>query len=777
MNKLVILKFAEGNFEQGFSVTLQIGEEGQQFPGDIQVSGHLPPNSEIIELYERWRFIYGDIDKTQRKLEAPKKQITNVSTSEDCQKAAQRLINNLNDWLKKSEQFQQIRDKLHQKIKSSEAVRFLLETEDIQLQRLPWQEWDFFTSYPHAEIAISPRSYEQIKQPIKTGTAVKILAILGDSSGINIEADKHLLQNLSGVDIKFLAAPQRQEINNQLWEDGWDILFFAGHSTTEAQTGRIYINEKDSLTISELKFALQRAISNGLKIAIFNSCDGLGLAQNLADLQIPQIIAMREPLPDKVAQEFLKYFLREFSQDESFYLAVRKARERLQGLESDYPCASWLPIIYQNPTHKHLRWRDLITEAPLEPVQLPQQTKSPLTIQTRLFCILIASLLTTGVVLGVRQIGLLEKFELAAFDQFMQLRPEEKPDDRILVVEATEQDINKYGFPLPDGILAQTINKLDRYQPEFIGLDIFRDVKREPGHTELVKQFEQNDRLIAVCRVPDSNDPNNPGIAAPPKMPADSVGFADVVYEDVLRRHLLFITPESNSICNSDNAFSVQLAINFLVGKDIKVTQTSEGNLQLGNVVFTPLPLEGRTGGYHNIDGLGTQIFLNYRASLKIVEIVTITQVLNGEIKPETVRGRIVIIGVTGRTAGDYMNTPYGEMAGVLVQAHMVSQILSAVLDKRPLIKTWSQSSEMLWIWGWSLVGGVLVWGWRRREAACRQTSPRFIVIAIAAANIVLTGLCLILLIQGYWIPVVPSVLVLVITSTAAKLNYHSKSD
>lgn len=49
--------------------------------------------------------------------------------------------------------------------------------------------------------------------------------------------------------------------------------------------------------------------ANVENIAIFNSCDGLGLAQELADLHIPQMIVIKEPVPDKLAQEFLKYFL------------------------------------------------------------------------------------------------------------------------------------------------------------------------------------------------------------------------------------------------------------------------------------------------------------------------------------------------------------------------------------------------------------------------------------------------------------------------------------
>ncbi len=94
-------------------------------------------------------------------------------------------------------------------------------------------------------------------------------------------------------------------------------------------------------------------------MAIFNCCDGLGLARQLSDLQMPQVIVMREPVPDKVAQEFLKYFLAAFANDQLLYLAVRHARERLQGIENEFPCASWLPVLCQNPATKPPRWIDL----------------------------------------------------------------------------------------------------------------------------------------------------------------------------------------------------------------------------------------------------------------------------------------------------------------------------------------------------------------------------------------------------------------------------------
>ncbi len=68
---------------------------------------------------------------------------------------------------------------------------------------------------------------------------------------------------------------------------------------------------------------------------------------------------MREPVPDKVAHEFLKDFIQEFTRRKSFYQSVNIARQKLQGLETDYPCASWLPIIVQNLLATPPTWQSM----------------------------------------------------------------------------------------------------------------------------------------------------------------------------------------------------------------------------------------------------------------------------------------------------------------------------------------------------------------------------------------------------------------------------------
>jgi uncharacterized protein YjbI with pentapeptide repeats len=356
--KLVILKLGQGDLSRGFPVTIQISLEGDR--PYFESHGQLPPASELALVYNQWQSAYRQSLQGSLRIKFPETQVTNISKRElfkECDNLAHDFKKHLNLWLN-SELFRSVKEQLLEKLNPSESIRILLQTEDTQLRRIPLQLWDFFERYPQAEIALSSTTYEKKEKSKSSKSYLKILAILGDSTGINTQKDRILLKQLPNTEVKFLVEPQRQVLNDELWLQPWDILFFAGHSFTqsEKEIGHFRINQTDSLTIAELKNALTKAIERGLHLAIFNSCDGLGLATNLGDLHIPQMIVMREPVPDKVAQEFLKNLLTEFSSGKPLYQSVREARSKLQGLEDEFPCASWLPVICQNPAEIPLTW-------------------------------------------------------------------------------------------------------------------------------------------------------------------------------------------------------------------------------------------------------------------------------------------------------------------------------------------------------------------------------------------------------------------------------------
>ncbi|AFY55435.1 putative transmembrane sensor domain protein [Rivularia sp. PCC 7116] len=785
MSKLVILKLGEGDFEQGFPVILQIGDENAR--PNSEITGKLPPNPEITNDYFRWQSIYRHLRLPSR-IKGISKKVHRTPTLEECQQATEDFKIRFNNWLT-SDCFRPIREKLLEKLTSEDDIRILIQTKDFRLQKLPWHLWDLLERYPKAEIALSACSYEQVNKTEFTNDKVKILAILGNSEGIDTQTDRNILEQLPNADITFLVEPERKHINNQLWEQNWQILFFAGHSATlENETGRIHINQTESLTISELKYALKKAVARGLQLAIFNSCDGLGLAREFADLHIPEIIVMREPVPDAVAQEFLKYFLEKFAKGEPLYLAVREARERLQGLENKFPCATWLPVICQNPAQVPLSWQDLYTVAKSDtdisaslsasdreetPKKSPEEpAKKPISSWLRLSWIFPISIAMTGLLMGVRYLGMLQPLEIKAFDQLMQMRPTEEPDSRLLVVSVTEDDVRaqqseKRRGSLSDKFLHKLLEKLESYQPAAIGLDIYRDYPANKDYPELAKRM-QNSRFVGVCKVSDSE--GKYGVAPPPELHQNNLGFSDILLDNdsIVRRHYLSLDPPPASACNTYYALSVQLALRYLQNKGINLEFPDKQTWQLGKLKFKLL--EARTGGYQGINALGHQILLNYRHSPSpenIVRQITLGDVLAGKLNPKAVEGKIVLIGTTAHTFKDYSLTPYTEQGkaktipGVILQAQMVSQLLSAALNGRPLLWSLPIWGEAIWVFGWSFTGGLLAWYLRK---------PIYLVLGVGGGLIILYGSSLILLSSnGCWVPLVPPAIALFCTTVVFK--------
>ena len=750
-NKRSIL-ILDGNLKDGCRVCLEMDTDGD---GQLKMFGNLPPNPELARLLEtHWQEKYRQIEAPYRI--KPEKIEYDGSLVEECRKSARELSARFNDWLK-SPSFQNIDLRLREELNPHDDVRVLVCTGDRDLQKLPWHRWDFFDRYANAEVALSLPEFDKPLPSPPSSATVRILAILGHDEGIEVEADRNLLQNWSHAEVEFLVQPQLETVNDRLWEESWDILFFAGHSQTEGDRGIIYINPTDSLTIDELEFGLRQAVARGLQLAIFNSCDGLGLAAQLSNLRIPHMVVMRELVPDLVAQAFLRYFLVMFAGGEPFYLAVRRARERLQGLEGTFPCATWLPVIFEHPDRVAPTWDELwqIEE------ELPPPTRKSLGWQR----ILAVGTAATIAVLGVRSLGGLQRWEWGAYDFLMRQRPAEGIDSRILVVEATEEDVNRYGFPLPDGVLAEVLERLQVREPRVIALDIFRDRPVEPGYARLQQLWAQPN-LIALCGIGQVDDPNNPGIAPPPGVPENRQGYSDIWVDDdgILRRHVLFLHSDYTDACGTPYSLAGLAALQYLEAEDIVPNTVDRDRMQLGKALFQPLP--GNPGAYRNLDDRGFQVLLNYRADAP--QTVRISQVLEGSIDPNLVRDRIVLIGVTApvSNATDYFITPHSagewpqeKVAGVLVQAQAMSQILSAALDDRPLLQTWGDWGDGIWIWGWAVAGGIIAGGSRRRWVWGVGTG-----MAIG----LLSGACWGLFVAGKWVPWVPAGLALVATGGGA---------
>ena len=391
----------------------------------------------------------------------------------------------------------------------------------------------------------------------------------------------------------------------------------------------------------------------------------------------------------------------------------------------------------------------------------------------------VTSVVVTGLVLITRQLGLLEGFELNAYDQLLRWKPDRGKDDRILVVGITEEDIKSTirEFPISDATLAKALNKIQASKPRAIALDITRDVPVGKGRKQLIKEFEQPN-LIVVCQM---NEGEDPGFAPPPELSTQQVGFADLPQDvdDVQRRGLLLALPpipdreySSKHLCNDSEleeplpSLSLAAVTLYLQEEGIEKEFTEYEELQFAETIF-PFFFPS-DGGYHNAFGDGLQLLIDYRSAKNSTDFVSMNDVLTDQVDSELIRDRIVFIGYEAKSSQDIFNTPYSavletnpRMPGVVIHAQIASQILSTVLDERPLIWYLLDPAEWLLIFMWSAVGGILA-------------LPRLKLLQVALADgvaiAVLIGTSYGIFLFAGWIPLVPPGLAMVMTSIGVVL-------
>ncbi|MEH2411566.1 CHASE2 domain-containing protein [Nostoc sp.] len=371
--------------------------------------------------------------------------------------------------------------------------------------------------------------------------------------------------------------------------------------------------------------------------------------------------------------------------------------------------------------------------------------------------ILVTSVGVTAFIWGIRELKWLQPWELRVYDQMLRSRPAQAPDRRILLVKITDDDLKREKWTLSARRINQLLNKIESYQPRIVGLYLF-----QPEDNNLAANLQNQDNIISTCLF---SSLGRDEIPPPPNFPIDNVGFSDVVTDNendqILRRSLLFAN-STDKKCTASFAFGALIAINYLEKQGIEYQFTKKGDFQLGKTLFPRL--QANSGSYRHLDADGYQILLNYRHPNSLADQVTLTQVLSGQVNPNLVKDRLVIIGTTAANlppGGFY--TPYSalpdqpaRMPALFIHAQIASQLISTVLDGRPLIWYWPDWAELIWVWSWSLLGSVLAWRWQ---------NPLLLLVVVGTTLLGLVGICVALFLQAGWVPLIPSALALVISS------------
>ena len=293
-----------------------------------------------------------------------------------------------------------------------------------------------------------------------------------------------------------------------------------------------------------------------------------------------------------------------------------------------------------------------------------------------------------ALLLLLRQSGLTERANLFAYDLALQRRPAPSgAATPIRIIGIDEQDLALYGPQVPDALLAEAIERLDRLGVRAIGLDMFCGQPVGSGGARLRQLATTNPRLVSVYFELD-------GKQAIPGTPRDRQANADLYIDPqdgVLRRDVLQVT-------EGPQARSVSLPLRLL--------QIARGRTPPWSNPRSVLPasslLDIGAGGYLPDAGVSApayrQRMLSFHqpGSFPTWPLRSLLRDPLPEALIQQLRSSIVLIGVVAPSSKDAFAVPFTpwrtgqrrfEMPGVEIHAHRLAALLSLEAGGRPGIQ------------------------------------------------------------------------------------------
>ncbi|MGP1374989.1 MAG: CHASE2 domain-containing protein [Almyronema sp.] len=463
----------------------------------------LPYPAQLDLLYQAWQKVYlGYYNNALRgrpgamgKIAAP------VNWHSQLVQAEAKLLSEFHRWLRHEKLFDIRKTLVRGRSASGEPARVVdlfLTCEPLELARLPWETWEVGLEFGAAEslrITRSPANIVAETPPPPSGRRGKarILVILGDATGIDLAGDRLALQSIAAVaTVKFeggdptLAAGALKEKVARAIADpqGWDVLFFAGHSDEASLVGgELAIAPKVSLSLKELTQYLEKARDRGLQFALFNSCSGLDIASSLVNLGLSQVAIMREQVHNEVAVTFLVQFLQGLAQHLDVHEALLKACRYLKTEKHlTYPSAYLVPSLFRHPESQLFQ---------VKPFGLRQQIKRWL--PTGKEAIALGTLTLLSLLAPVHYWLPEQRVYAQALYRDLTRQVEGGAASKLFLVQIDDTSLQKarIGTPLPmqRDYLADLVSQLATLEAQIIGIDYLLDRPQEPA--EFDQQLNQ----------------------------------------------------------------------------------------------------------------------------------------------------------------------------------------------------------------------------------------------------------------------------------------------
>jgi CHASE2 domain-containing sensor protein len=562
------------------------------------------------------------------------------------------------------------------------------------------------------------------------------------------------------------------------------IVYFSGHGGGEE--GLVFEDEtgKSKPVSGNALAGLFELFADETECVLLNGCYSEVQAKAIAK-HINYVVGMNQAISDRAAIEFAVGFYDALGAGRSIEFAYNWGciAIRMQGIEEHLT-----PVLLKKEENGKVKIfvSDFQEGEKLKKFQRQWLRRIP---KQSIFTTLSPSLVVTALVVAMRFVGFLQPLELLFYDQMMRLQKDENIDKKLLLIQITDDDLKTYpgtGASLNDKTLSELLKKLLNFNARTIGIDLYRNFEAQKG-SELKRLLETETSIFAICKVADTNA-GSQGTAPPPEVNKAQIGFSDFLpdTDNVVRRQILRM--DNTNIDQEDKCFNRQEVMDSFSFKlfqhylSVDKNKYNNSGNEIGKLAYKNTVLKKNTvlqrlygltaGGYisvsSNLDGY--QMLLNYRSvclndkstlphcSLhKIALRKTVKDVLAFTDKDkELVNDKIVLIGTKVEGIDPPFPTPFKDpdLPGMIMQAQKVSQLLSAVIDGRPLLKVWVIWHETLWILAWSLLGSIL---------ALKFSSRKSLFISGTTALFILYILCLFFFISPIkiWAPFVPPALTL----------------
>ena len=470
-----------------------------------QISATVAYPDSLSEFYQTWRKAYLKFyqNALRARVPKPKNKQGKIRLPQDWHRqlvqAEAQLLAEFHRWLR-GEELYAIRAKIgseSQNIGDNKPVSLFL-TCSSELERLPWETWELGAEFGcSVAIARSPINITNTTQKTsKRRRKPRILAILGDDTGLDLKGDRKSLNALQqAAEIELVtwqpqqpAAAIKQQIQQALTDaQGWEVLFFAGHSNETAITGgELAIAPNIALSVSEIAPQLKTAKANGLQFALFNSCSGLSIANSLIDLGLSQVAVMREPIHNQVAQVFLIPFLQALTSYQNVHQALIAAEEYLKQKQNlTYPSAYMIPSLFCHPDAQLFQ---------IEPWGWKQQLGKWL--PTRKEAIALSAFAVISLLPSVQSFLLEGRVLVQSIyrDLTGQIPPETTPP--VLLVQIDDESIREAGIkdphPMDRSYLANIVDHLTGLNAQVVGIDYLFDDHQQPDNDPILAQSVRN---------------------------------------------------------------------------------------------------------------------------------------------------------------------------------------------------------------------------------------------------------------------------------------------